>query len=255
MRPAAALALLLLAGPAAAESPLLALPGFPDYAVLGVGSGPARIGDEDRLWAAVPAARKSFGQRYVSLEANYLSINLSRQPGFQAGPAGILRFGREEAEDENGRALDDIPISVGLGGFVAWETGGPDPRDRWRAGLGLLQDATGADGGHVADLSLRRWFPVGRYALFGIGAAASWASGNYMDTYFSTDAGGGASGYDADAGWRDARITAVFVQPVSEKWAIGAGMMYSRLLGEAADSPATLSADQIYAGLGIARSW
>ncbi|WP_172331033.1 MipA/OmpV family protein [Mangrovicoccus sp. HB161399] len=252
-RSAAILATLsaLAAAPARAEGPVLDLPNFPDYVILGTGAGPGYVGADGNVWAVVPAARRSFGRRYVSLEANYLSVNLAGHPHLQAGPAGILRFGRSDAEDDRGDPLPDIGMSVDLGGFLAWETGGPDPRDRWRTGIGLLQDAAGVHDGHVIDVNLRRWLPVGRHAALGLGLAASWASQNYMDAYFSDPAQDHAAG----GGWRDARLTAIYVQPVSERWAVGAGFMYSRLLGEAADSPAVLSRDQVYAGIGAARAW
>ncbi|WP_171060876.1 MipA/OmpV family protein [Poseidonocella sp. HB161398] len=248
-----------MATAAQAEGPVLDLPGFPDYAILGTGAGPRYPGSDETVWAVVPAARKSFGARYVSLEANYLSINLLDQPNWKAGPAGILRFGRGEADDPAIDALPDIAISVDLGGFVAWETGGADPRDRWRIGAGVLQDATGVHDGYVADLNLRRWLPVGRYGALGLGLAASWASEDYMDTYFSVDARAsalsGLPSYSAGAGWRDARITAIYVQPVSRHWAVGAGLLYAHLLDGAADSPVTASRGQLFGGVGIARAW
>nr|WP_161555995.1 MipA/OmpV family protein [Mangrovicoccus ximenensis] len=119
----------------------------------------------------------------------------------------------------------------------------------------MLQDASGAHGGHVADVNLRRWMPVGRYGALGLGLAASWASADYMDTYFSVGAAPDRPGYDAGAGWRDARITAVYVQPLSGRWAVGAGVMYMHFLEEAADSPAVRSDGQVYAGIGVARGW
>ncbi|WP_161556065.1 MipA/OmpV family protein [Mangrovicoccus ximenensis] len=101
---------------------MLDLPSFPDYAILGTGAGPSHIGADETTWAVVPAARKSFGRRYLSLEANYLSANLLGHRHLQAGPAGLLRFGRRDAEDDRGDPLPDIGMSADLGGFLAWET-------------------------------------------------------------------------------------------------------------------------------------
>ena len=44
----------------------------------------------------------------------------------------------------------------------------------------------------------------------------------------------------------------------SENWHLGGGVIYSRLLGDAADSPVTDkrgSRDQFFAGIGIAYAW
>jgi len=256
---AAACALSLGAVAAKAEGVIVDLPNFPDYVLLGFGAGPRYIGSDERIWAVAPAARKSFGERYISLEANYLSINLLDDPHWQAGPAGMLRFGRSDSDHAQIDALPDIGMSLDLGGFVGYETGGPDPRDRWRIGAGILQDVSGVDDGYVVDLNFRRWLPVGRYAAFGLGVAASWGSQSYMDTYFSVDdraaAASGLPAYSAGAGWRDARVTAIFVQPVSDHWAVGAGLMYARLMDEAADSPVVRSRGQLYGGVGVARAW
>ena len=81
----AALALAATTPPAIAESPLLNLPNFPDFAMLGVGTGPQYFGSDDRVAAVVPAAQMNFGRRYISLQANYLSINLVDDPRWQAG--------------------------------------------------------------------------------------------------------------------------------------------------------------------------
>ena len=251
--------LALLGSPALAESPMLNVPHFPQFALVGIGAGPGYIGSDDRVPAAVPALQLNFGERYLNLEANYLSANLLENSRWQAGPAGILRFGRGDEDNDQIDALPDIDMSVGLGGFLAYEVGGTDPRDRWRVNLGVLQDVTLGDGGMVADIGVRHWTPVGRYGAFGLAVAASWGSGDYMDTYFSVDAAGSAlSGlpvYTAGSGWRDLRAMAVFVQPISEKWAVGAGVLYSYLLDEAGNSPVALSRDQVFFGVGVARAY
>lgn len=253
------IALIALPGNALAEGPVLNLPDFPDYMILGTGTGPAYIGADDRVWAVVPAARKSFDERYLSLEANYLSANLLNHPNWRVGPAGILRFGRSDVSDNQVARLPEIDMSIDLGAFAAYEVVGDNPRNRTRVGVGVLQDVTDVHQGYVLDADLRRWLPVGSYGAFGIGVAASWASEDYMDTYFSIDpSGAAASGlptYAAGSGWRDVRVTAIYVQPVSEKWAVGAGMMYSHLLSKAANSPSVSSERQIFAGVGIARAW
>lgn len=197
--------MLLQVGPAFAEAPLLSLPSFPDFFIAGVGAGPQYIGSDHNVWAVAPAGQLNFGRRYVSLQANYLSINLVNDPNWSAGPAGILRFGRRDVEDEQVNELPEIPMSIGLGGFVGYSfAGGPDPRNRWRIGAGALYDVSGAHEGYVLDANIRRWLPVGQYAALGVGVAASWASNNYMDTYFTVDAeGSAASGlpiYSAGAG-------------------------------------------------------
>lgn len=237
---------------------MLNVPNFPQFALIGAGMGPKYYGSDNLTGAVVPGGQYNFGgRRYISLQANYLSINVMDDPHWKAGPAGILRFGRHDVDDPQVAALGDVDMSLDLGGFVGYEIAGPDPRDRWRVNAGILQDVTGTHGGYVADIGLRRWMPAGKFGTLGLGIATSWASEDYMDTYFSVDAVGSAvSGlpvYSAGAGWRDVRAMAIFVQPVSREWAVGGGVLYSYMLNDAAGSPVTLSRNQVYFGLGVAR--
>lgn len=261
-RVTAAFGLLALGGlscAAQADGVALAPPHFERFAILGVGAGPQYIGSEDNVWAVVPAGRVTYDKAIIELEANYLSIDLLPNSNWQIGPAGMLRFGRGDVEDEQVAELPQIDMSIDLGVYVNYDIRTGNPRDRWRIGVGVLRDVTGAHDGYVVNGNIRKWVPVGRYGALGLGLAASWASANYMDTYFSIDpSGAAASGlprYSAGSGWRDARLTMVFVQPVSETWAVGAGMLYSYLLDEAGDSPVTRRREQIYAGIGAAHTW
>jgi outer membrane protein len=57
---------------------------------------------------------------------------------------------------------------------------------------------------------------------------------------------------------RDIRVPLVAIFSFSEKWHVAGGVIYSRLLGDAADSPIVDnrgSEDQFFAGIGIAYAW
>lgn len=250
---------LALAGPATADSPIT-LPGYTGVGLLAFGFGPQYLGADEDVWLPVPAGTFMLGEnRRVTLTGNYLNIDLLDHPNWTLGPAGILRFGRGDVKDDQVAALPDIDMSLDLGGFAAYEQVGTDVRQRWAAGLGVLQDVTGSHGGYVATAYARAWLPVGRFSALGLGAAISYGSDDYMDTYFSVDpAGSAASGLDvfsAGSGTRDARVFAVYIQPVSPEWAVGGGVIYGQLLGDAGDSSVTDSRDQLYAGIGVARVW
>ena len=82
-----------------------------------------------------------------------------------------------------------------------------------------------------------------------------------MSTFFDVRAGdsaqSGPAAFDADAGF-DLRLTLGVVVPVTEHWLVGAGVMFMRLVGDAADSPTADDAgspDQISGGLGAAYAW
>ena len=233
----------------------------PNYAGVGIGGAPSYLGSDDYRLGAAPFGRYARGERYIDLQGNYVSTNLVDSPRLRIGPAAILRFGRDSVDDRAVNRLPDIDRSLDMGVSVGYVTVSPeDPRDRWSVSADVLQDVTGEHSGFTLSTSLRKWFALPNYAMLGLSAGATYGSGDYMDTYFSvTPAGAAASGlapFEAHDGLRDVRATAVFVQPLSRKWAVGAGVMYMRLVGDAADTPITDvrgSPNQWLFGLGLAR--
>lgn len=259
------LAAFLSAGSAHGDTQLLGLaPSYiPNYFALGLGSYPDYIGSDDNVLGVAPVGRYTWGeQRYVSLEINYVSVNLVEDRNWRFGPAGMWRFGRDDVEDEVVSALPDIEDSLELGIFGAYEAVGSDPRDRWWIGANITQGVTGDNDGYTLSGSLRRWIPVGRFSAFGVSLGTTYGSSDYMDTFFSIDPEGAADSglpiFDAGSDVRDVRVTAIYMQPINRKWVLGAGFLYSRLLGDAADSPIVSDRgdqDQFVFGVGVARGF
>jgi len=231
---------------------------IPDFAGIGVGAVPDYIGSDDYFIGAGPAAQLTFGRRYVSLQVNYATANLLDHPNWRAGPAAMWRFGRRDVKDDVVARLPEIDGTPELGAFAAYEIQvSPDPRDRWRFGGDLTHSLGGGHDGWTASASVRRWLPAGRFGALALSAAASWGSQDYTETFFSISpedaARSGLPEFDADAGFRDVRTMAVFIQPLSERLFVGAGALYSRLVGDAADSPIVAdrgSRDQWIVGVG-----
>jgi len=120
----------------------------------------------------------------------------------------------------------------------------------------------GSHNGYVLSASARLWYPLARATEIGVAVASSYGSENYMSSFFSIGpqaaARSGLAAYDAGEGLRDARLTVMVVQSLSKSWHVGAGILYSRLLSEAADSPIVDdrgSANQILVGAGFVYSW
>lgn len=234
---------------------------IPNYAGLGFGGIPDYIGSDDYQAGVAPFARLSWGGRYIDIQGNFASINLLDDPNWRVGPAAVLRLGRRDVDDPVVDLLPSIDASLDLGAFASYEIVDPqEPRDRWVFLADLTHDVTGAHSGFTASAAVRKWFPVRNFAAFSLSLATTYGSGDYMDTYFSvTPAGAAASGlapFAADAGLRDVRVTGVFVQPLSKEWIVAGGLMYKRLVGDAADTPITDvrgSEGQFVFGLGAAR--
>lgn len=235
------------------------VPSIPNYAGAGIGGAPDYVGSQDYFVGGAPFFRLSRGERFVQLDGNYLSINPLDHPNIRLGPAGLLRLGRNDVENDAVDELPSIKATIELGAFASYsQVSGSDPRDRWSLGVNVTQDVLGEHGGALASVSARGFFGIGRFAVGGLALAASWGSEGYMDTYFSVPGGGPLPRYEAGAGIRDARLQAIVVQPLSPRWVAGGGFQYQRLLGEAADSPIVDregSADQWIFGLGVGRIW
>lgn len=236
---------------------------LPNFASVGIGFAPDYVGSDDYEFGAVPFARYSWGERYVALEGNFLSANVLDHANWRLGPAALYRFGRDDVDNDVVDRLPDIDDTVEFGAFAAYEIVDPqEPRDRWRFGVDFLHDVADEHEGFAIAANVRKWFPIGGSGALGFSVAATYGSSDYVDTFFSIDAAGAAASglpvFDADGGLRDARLTAAYVQSISPSWHIGTGVLYSRLLGDVADSPIVDdqgSADQLIFGVGAVYAW
>ncbi len=237
---------------------------IPNFAAIGIGGVPDYLGSDDYEFGAAPLLRYNLsGERYISLEANYLTANLLDHPNWRVGPAGIYRIGRDSVDDPIVGLLRDVDDTFELGVFAAYEIVAPgEPRDRWRFGGDLLFDVGDVHNGYVATLSVRRWLPLGATGALGLGAATTFASDDYNETYFSVSpaesALSGLNAFNADGGMRDARVTVAYVQPLNRNWILGVGAQYMRLLDDAADSPIVDrrgDEDQFIYGAGVGYAW
>lgn len=249
----------------AQEAVPIITPTMPNYVGFGLGVTPDYIGADDYFFGGLPLARYQFGDssRYASLVGTFVDLNLINHPIIRFGPTGQLRFGRSNVSNRAVRQLPSISKTVEAGVFGGLEFVAPDnPRKRLRLDLRFQQDLAGEHDGWLASGSVQGWHPIEGVAEVGLALGTTYGSGDYMSTYFGVrgrdSAQSGLSTYDADAGFRDVRLTLGALVPVTEHWLIGAGVMFMRLVGNAADSPIVDDAgspNQISGGLGIAYVW
>jgi outer membrane protein len=266
---AAALMLAASAGHTLAQQAgriILEIPAVRNYVGVGVGTIPDYFGSDNYTVAAAPAAQLRFddSERYVRLLVTEVSVNIMDHEAWHLGPALQYRFGRDDdIDDEVVGRLDEIDGTVELGGFVSWRwVDEPDPRHRVVASARLLQDVADEHGGFVASAGLRYFRPITLPLTLAGGVTAFYGSEYYTSTYFDvTPAGAARSGlpeFDAGSGFRDIRTHAMAIFSFSPNWHVGAGVMYARMVGDAADSPIVDdrgSANQIIAGIGVGYAW
>ena len=221
-------------------------------------------GSDDYEPVPAPVAKFIFHEnRYFQLTGNKAYLNVLNHENFELGPMGIVRFGRDDVDNDQVDALSDVDDSFELGGFVGYSMRfDNDFRHRMNVHLDFTQDVTDGHDGYVIEAAGTYWRPVAKRFDLGFRVSSAYASGDYMSSFFDvTPAGSARSGlsvFDADSGIKDVGIGLMGVFHITMNWHIGGGVSYKRLLSDAADSPVTDdvgSENQLFAGIGVIYSW
>ena len=127
----------------------------------------------------------------------------------------------------------------------------------FRAVMSVRQDVADGHDGALVQLSAGSVVPFEK-PWFLVMASATWASDNYMESYFDVDAEqSAASGYrqfDADAGLKDVGLSLASRFPLFGNFSGLAILRFKRLLGDAADSPIVDDrgdVNQVFVGAGV----
>jgi len=240
-------------------------------AVLGVGVGmlPDYRGSNDYTIGIAPLFRYTFkgSERYVSLVANELSVNLLNNKAFRLGPVVNYTFGRDDdVGDDQVADMEEIDGTVEAGVFADYAWIDPqNPRNRFLVGITALTDVGGENDGNRVRLSARFWHQVAKPLDIGLVAGLWYADDDWNDTYFGVNEDNVGDShlpfYTADGGVEEYYFGAVGIFYLSKNWAVTGGVRYSRISGDAEDSPlvdgenAQGSANQLIGGLGVAYLW
>jgi len=206
---------------------------------LGAAAVPDYDGSEDYRAAPLPIFRAQKGHQYGALFGSRITSNLIPHPNWRVGP--IVEFIRKRSDVHNSKVDDmrtvDPALMMGLqagydhtfgqsvlGAAVEWE-----------------HDVTGSNGGWLARPRVDYRRQLTKRLRMNIGTSMTYASDDYMETYFSVGqreaAKTGFKRYDADAGLKDIGATATLTYSFNESWALGGVVGYTRLLNDAKDSP------------------
>jgi len=191
----------------------------------------------------------------IQVDNNNIRINVFGNDGlvrtnrFKAGPLLKIDSGRDQDDSDDLAGLGDISTGIELGLFGSYSLGPTRTRIRWQKDVASGHSGTKIIGDFRAlvnqtdDLVL-----VG--SIF-----STWADNSYMNSYFSiTPVQSQQSGlmeYDAGSGIKDVGAAFSAYYNFSEHWAFVANVGYTRLLGDAKDSPLVVvhgSANQYSAG-------
>lgn len=208
------------------------------------GAGPGVAADyegsDDYKFVPVFAARAQRQEIFVALTGTTAIANLLPDPVFRLGPLLRVRTSRDDVESAAVDSLQDIDTAVELGAFAGFEAGG------WEGEVEIAQDVADAHGGFLVGLQLAHTLDVLPAVPITVKAFTTWASHDYMQTYFGIDAAGsmrsGLDTFGAESGFKNVGLNVGARYPLASNWILAGTVSYARLLGDAADSPVTADA-------------
>jgi outer membrane protein len=230
---------------------------------VGVATLPDYRGSDDYTIGVAPLLRYTFKgtNRYISVVANELSINLLNNKTWRLGPVLNYNFGRDDDVDDSVvKDMDEIDGTVEAGLFLDYAWIDPqNPRNRFLAGVAVLTDVGNESDGTRGRFNMRYWRQVAKAADIFLTGGLWIVDSDWNDTYFGVNADNvGTSGlpfFEADSGLNEYFVGVGGLVYLSKNWAMAGGVRYSRLSGDAEDSPIVDDrgdANQWIAGLGLA---
>jgi outer membrane scaffolding protein for murein synthesis (MipA/OmpV family) len=211
------------------------------------------VGEGSRHYDAVPLLFLHAGWangRFFAFKGAGLAANVIKNAKWQMGPVVRYRFSRDDVENRRVDMLRSVDESVEVGAFAGLSVG------PWGTKLTVAQDVAGGHGGALAELEGSYGLPFGQKSSLAFSLSTTFADSDYMDAYFSVDPDNarrsGLSPFQADAGLKDVGVGMLYSRALQGSWGLNGTFRYSRLLGDAADSPLVAEegdADQIFFGL------
>ena len=226
---------------------------------LGAVAVPDYEGSDDYEPRPLAIARIQKGHQYGQLFGSKITSNLIPHPNFRLGPVVNYRQERDDVDNDAVDAMSQVDAALELGAQVGYDhklDGGTIGAEvEW-----VHDVADGHDGWLLTpEIHYRR--PLGDRWKFNLAASATYASDDYMETYFNvTPADAASSGlpvFGASDGFKDVGVNVALAYGFNEHWDLGVIGSWKRLLNDAEDSPVTKVGDenQFIAGLFVSYSW
>ncbi len=190
-------------------------------------------------------------------------LNLRPDAAFQFGPSFEYRMGRDDVSNNVIDRLEAIDGAFEAGGFVTYQFKSLMAQsDVVEISAELLADLSGVHEGVSGKIRAGYWVSPSDRLLVGLETEAGFASDNYMNTYFGVSAAGaarsGLAAYTAEGGLKDVGVRATMSYRLTNRWGLVGRASYTRLVGDAADSPIITeqgAADQFKGGVGLSFSF
>jgi MipA family protein len=169
--------------------------------------------------------------------------------GFEAGPVLGYRFGRDSGDSARLRGFDDIDGGLVAGGYAGYRAGS------FFFSVSYHHQVTGDDTGGLVRFSAEHTMRLDARTKVTGSIGTAYASDDYMTSFFGVSAAqsaaSGLARYAPDAGFKDVSAGLTASVDLSDRWTLLLTGRYTRLIGDAADSPIVESESQWYGGAGL----
>jgi MipA family protein len=212
---------------------------------LGVSSGPAYLGSDERKTRALPLVAARWRNGWFAGNGG-IGYRFEPLPKLSLGPRLTFDFGRDEDDADALRGMGDIDARPELGGFVSYALlPGLSVGSSLRYGSGNDRD------GMTMDLSLRGGVPVTPTLRLTTGLTTTFANTKSMQSLFGVTAAQSVSTgyaiYTPGSGLRDVTLHAGGMLRLGEQTSLVLGLNGRRLMGDAVDSPLTRKRNSVSA--------
>ena len=174
--------------------------------------------------------------RYLQFNGNSVEFNIMKDSNWSIGPMVGVRGKRDDdVEDNQVSRMEEVDTSVELGCFVAYNLG-----ENFEIGANFVQDVADGHDGYLVGMHVG--YAVHRdKTMVALKASTTYVNNDYMEAYFSVNHSNVGSaqlrGYDADKGFKDVGVTCVISYQFNDSWGATGVLGYTRLIGDAEDSP------------------
>jgi len=184
--------------------------------------------------------------------ADDIRFRLIESNGFEAGPLAGWRFGRDQDDAARLAGLGDIDGGLVVGAYAGYRVG------PWFLSASYHHQVTGDDDtGGLLRLAIDHTWRLAPGAKLVTSVATAYASSDYMHTYFGVSAAQSAASlaglpqFDPSAGFKDVSVGATATIELDPRWTLYLTGRYSRLIGDAADSPVIETENGFFGGAGL----
>jgi outer membrane protein len=211
---------------------------------LGVGSVPDYEGSDNNEGTIAPFGRYNWASgRYISLggtanaeRAARLKMNLlTRESQLELGPVLQYRLKRDDVDNNKVDRMKEVDAATEAGAFLGWK------QDRLSLSTTYVTDVSDEHSGDVWYFNGYYDIPVDEQFRMLVGAHLTWASDDYMETYFGVSnndaARSGFSKYKASSGFKDTGLSLIGHYKFNQTWGMAGVINYTRMLNDAEDSP------------------